>query len=87
MPEVKTVSVVSKDPVYHNGEPFTINEEDFDPEKHKLAGKDAEENNGNPDNLDKFTVAELREIAAQRGIELKGNLTKAAIIELIEPKQ
>lgn len=34
--EIKTVSVVSKDPKYHNGEPFTINEADFDAEKHEL---------------------------------------------------
>lgn len=34
--EIKTASVVSKDPKYHGGEPFTINEDDFDPEKHEL---------------------------------------------------
>lgn len=34
--EIKTVSVVSKDSKYHGGEPFTINETDFDAEKHEL---------------------------------------------------
>jgi len=37
MPEIKTVSVISKNPNYHNGEPFTINEEDFDAQIHVLA--------------------------------------------------
>lgn len=36
--DIKTVSVVSKDSAYHGGEPFTINESDFDAEKHELFG-------------------------------------------------
>lgn len=36
MSDIKTVSVTSKDPAYHGGEPFTINEEDFIPETHEI---------------------------------------------------
>lgn len=32
---VPTISVTSTDPTIHNGEPFTINESDFDPAQHK----------------------------------------------------
>ena len=37
MSELKTIKVVSKDETYHGGKPFTINEADFDEEKHELA--------------------------------------------------
>jgi hypothetical protein len=88
--EPKTISVISKDSEYHKGKPFTINEEDFDPEKYDLAepkkgpgafvaSADVEEAP-----LDTLTVAELRELAQKRGVELKGSTTKAAIIEAIE---
>ena len=83
MADIKTVSVVSKDPSYHGGDPFTINEEDFDPENHQLFGVETTETGDEP-GLDKMTVAELRAIAADRGIELKGNTTKAAILEALE---
>jgi len=37
MSELKTIKVVSKDETYHGGKPFTINEADFNEEKHELA--------------------------------------------------
>jgi hypothetical protein len=85
MSDIKTVRVVSKDPEYHKGQPFTINEEDFDSKKHRLF--DSVKTDEAPDGLESLTVAELRKLADERGIELKGSLTKAAIIELLEPKQ
>jgi len=41
MADIETVSVISKDSTYHNGEPFTINKDDFDPQKYELANADS----------------------------------------------
>lgn len=84
MSDIKTVSVISKDAGYHGGQPFTINESDFDAKLHKLANQ--EDADDSPEDLEALTVAELRALALGRGIELKGTLTKAAIIEAIEAK-
>lgn len=35
MADINTIEVISTDPAYHEGQPFTINESDFDPKLHK----------------------------------------------------
>ena len=84
--EVETVQVEAP----NDSKSFiVINQTDFDPKQHRIFNPVVPakvDESGDATGLDKFTVTELREIAAQRGIELKGNLAKAAIIELLESK-
>jgi hypothetical protein len=75
------------------GRAVSINETDFGPSIHRRAvdgpwpkaeESETEPDADAPDDLQAMTVAQLRDLAEDRGVELKSSMTKAAIIEAIE---
>ena len=77
---IETVKVMpwSKD----QGDHVVINKADFNPEKHRLL--DAEGDDGAPDGAKKATVAELRAVLEQKGIQIPDGAKKADLQALVD---
>jgi len=87
---MNTLKVFWKDKF--GGKAVTINESDIDSKIHRLAADgpwpaaeaEVEAEADAPEDLHEMTVAQLRDLAEDRGVELKSSMAKAAIIEAIE---
>lgn len=69
--------------IIQEGNVVTINESDYDPKVHKLAENSGEQKEETEEGLESKSFAELKEIAEEKGVDVKGIRSKDAILKAL----